>query len=45
MSEPNELVDGYDPSDPPRGDHWCSECSSWDDDCTCEDPDETPAKV
>ena len=42
MSEPNELVNGYDPADPPQGNHWCQECSSWDDDCVCEDPDETP---
>lgn len=40
MSEPNELVDGYDPADPPQGDYYCRRCSNWDDDCTCGDPDE-----
>ena len=34
---------GYDPADPPQGEHWCSECCHWDDDCICEDepPQET----
>jgi len=26
---------GYDPSDPPQGEHWCSECSNWDEECEC----------
>ena len=27
---------GYDPSDPPQGEHWCSGCSRWDADCDCQ---------
>ncbi len=27
---------GYPPDDPPQGEHWCSECSRWDDECVCE---------
>lgn len=40
MSEVPESVKyhgGYDPSDPPQGEHWCSNCENWDDDCTCSD--------
>ena len=29
---------GYDPSDPPQGEHYCSECCRWDDECECELP-------
>jgi len=32
---------GIDPSNPPQGEHWCTECGEWDDDCTCFS-DETP---
>lgn len=28
---------GYDPSDPPQGEHYCSECCRWDDECECGD--------
>jgi hypothetical protein len=31
---------GYDPSDPPQGEHWCSDCSRWDDECSCLPDDE-----
>lgn len=34
---------GYDPSDPPEGEHYCSECSNWDDECTCDPEEETNA--
>jgi len=30
---------GYDPSDPPQGEHWCSECCRWDDECECDNDD------
>jgi hypothetical protein len=36
---------GYDPSDPPQGEHWCSECSQWDDECICDDPEQTEEGV
>ena len=42
MSEPNELVDGYDPADPPQFGVWCAKCEHWEDDCRCPDPDEAP---
>lgn len=39
MIEPNEWIGdpttGYQPDDPPQGEHWCSECSRWDDECEC----------
>jgi len=40
MSEVPESVKyhgGYDPSDPPQGEHWCSNCCRWDDECECDD--------
>jgi|ERR1041385_8434167 hypothetical protein len=40
-SESVKYHGGYDPSDPPQGEHWCSECEEWDDDCVCFS-DETP---
>lgn len=39
MIEPNEWIGdpttGYQPDDPPQGEHWCSECFRWDDECEC----------
>ena len=32
---------GYDPSDPPRGKHYCAECNRWDDECVCDFEEES----
>ena len=39
MIEPNEWIGdpttGYEPDDPPQGEHWCAECGRWDEECEC----------
>ena len=44
MIEPNEWIGdpttGYEPDDPPQGEHWCSTCAHWDDECECNNEDE-----
>ena len=39
MIEPNEWIGdpttGYQPDDPPQGEHYCNQCGQWDEDCQC----------